>query len=350
VRLVTIPGTPGQVLRLRKVVVRGLRNPRGLLVEADGSLVVATAGSGTSNDGALLRLAKNPDGTWGPPAALLEHQPSRNLIDLVHRDEIFGLAGLKRGDDEILLSTAFFDGPSRISSLETDRVRHIGSVRGNLNDMAWDPRRRRWFGVSSSNEELVHLKAGHAERILRFPSLAQGQDAVPGYLRFDPFSGDLLVSLFSGSPLGEDGGDGTELVPRAGRIVRVDPDAGSIRTVVGGLTAPTDFEVSSDGKKLWVLEFCDSFVEPLASRDELFAGTRHGGFRRFSGRLLEINRMTGTVQVIADGLDAPTNLARAGDALFVSEGMGTPGRLIPGPTGSPIRLDGFVEQIDLRRP
>ncbi len=37
VRPVTIPETPGRALRLRKLVVRGLRSLRGPLVETDGS-------------------------------------------------------------------------------------------------------------------------------------------------------------------------------------------------------------------------------------------------------------------------------------------------------------------------
>ena len=52
------------------------------------------------------------------------------------------------------------------------------------------------------------------------------------------------------------------------------------------------------------------------------------------------------IEYEAKGLDAPTNLSLAGDALFVAEGMGTPGRSIPGPDG-PRPLQGFIERIDL---
>jgi hypothetical protein len=59
-----------------------------------------------------------------------------------------------------------------------------------------------------------------------------------------------------------------------------------------------------------------------------------------------MDRATSEVTVIAQQLDAPTNLALADRALYVAEGMGTPGRPIPGPNG-PIPLEGIIERIDL---
>ena len=51
--------------------------------------------------------------------------------------------------------------------------------------------------------------------------------------------------------------------------------------------------------------------------------------------------------MIAEGLDHPTNLMLSGNALYVAQGMGTPGRQIPGPDGRPRVLTGFVERIAL---
>jgi hypothetical protein len=51
---------------------------------------------------------------------------------------------------------------------------------------------------------------------------------------------------------------------------------------------------------------------------------------------------------MAEGLDGPTNLARIGDRIFIAEGMGTPGRPIPGPDG-PVPLEGFIESLPLAR-
>jgi hypothetical protein len=50
---------------------------------------------------------------------------------------------------------------------------------------------------------------------------------------------------------------------------------------------------------------------------------------------------------VAQGLDAPTNLTLANGYLYVAEGMGTPGRSIPGPYGQAIELHGYVERIKL---
>jgi hypothetical protein len=124
----------------------------------------------------------------------------------------------------------------------------------------------------------------------------------------------------------------------------VSPDHKTVVPLVTGLTVPTDLEVGEDGQ-IYVLEFCDAFLDPIGDREGL-TKTSHGGFRRFSGRLLGIDRQNRSVTVLAEGLDAPTNLARAPGGLYVAEGMGTPGRSIPGPQG-PVALDGFIEHIAL---
>jgi len=70
----------------------------------------------------------------------------------------------------------------------------------------------------------------------------------------------------------------------------------------------------------------------------------HGGFRRYSGRLLRIDRTSGAVQVLAEQLDAPTNSAAAPGGFFIAQGMGTPGRMIPTPAGQ-APLEGFIEHL-----
>ena len=346
---ITSPLGPEVDLRPRTTVASGLANPRGMLARADGSLLVALAGTGDSaapGSGALVELTPPREGRRSV-RPLLIGQESTNLVALVRRDEVFGLAGISAGDDTVLLTLARFGGPSHVLAIEGQTTRPWAVVHGNINDMTWDPRRRRWYGVSSSHDEILILTAGaRSRRFVKLPPLAQGQDAVPGYLEYDPTTDRILVSLFTGSPLGEEGGTGTDIIPGAGKIIAVDPDSGDITDVVTGLTAPTDLALDSAGK-LHVLEISRDFVDAVESRQAMLGKVSHGGFRRFSGRLLRIDRQRGSVTVLADDLDAPTNLAWDGAALLVAQGMGTPERLIPRPDGSITPLDGVIERIEL---
>lgn len=350
-----VPKTPARALLARSIVARGLRNPRGMEQVGD-TLLVSEAGTGdpaSERSGALLALRDTDgDGAFlseGERRVLLADQPSRNILDVVRRDEVFGMAGMaagrEAGEPVVMVSLAFFGGPSTLFAVRGESVAPWGKTHGNINDVAYDPKRDAWFGASSTTDEVVQLTKGNgSQRIVKLSTLASGQDAVPGYLRWDPQTGDVLVSLFSGSPEGEEGGDGTELVAGAGAIVRVEPETKKVRPLVLGLTVPTDLEIGPDGS-IYVLELCDAFLEPVGTR-EAMGQLSHGGFRRFSGRLLRIERPSGAVSVLAEGLDAPTNLALAPGGLYVAEGMGTPGRSIPGPKG-PIPLEGFIERITL---
>lgn len=349
----TIPETPGVELLPRARVAAGLLNPRGMHRLPSGDLLVAEAGTGRPADGASGRLSRlhdaNHDGDYldaGERVVLLAEQPSRNILDVVRRDEVFGMAGIAEGGGVLLVSLAFFGGPSKLFAVAGDQVTPWGETHGNVNDLAFDPAQGAWFGVASTTDEVIKLQpGGGAARVLKLPPMPSGQDAVPGYLRHDPVSNQLVVSLFTGSPEGEEGGEGTELVPRAGALIAVDVPKRSFRFLVRGLSVPTDFEIAPDGS-IYVLEFCDRFLDPIRTPAELDGGPSHGGFERFSGRLLRVERPSGRVTVVARQLDAPTNLTLAGGALYVSEGMGTPGRAIPGPNG-PQPLEGFIERIEL---
>lgn len=351
---VEVPETPESRLVPRTRVVTGIENPRGMLPREGGAMLVSVAGSGDPEDGTgalLLFEDRDGDGTFAVDErrVLLGGQVSRNIIDIVRRDEVFGMAGIAEGDGVTLVSLAYFGGPSTIYRVDGEEVRPWSEVFGNINDLAFDPKRRAWMAVSSSSDEVVRLQPDRgSQRILKVPPLEQGQDPVPGYLRHDPRTGDLLVSLFSGSTRGEEGGVGTELVRGSGGVVRVDPDTGDMRWLVRGLTAPTDLEIGPDGR-LYVLEFCSHFEDPFAAGADMWRSASHGGFRRFSGRLLAIDRDSGEVEVVAEGLDGPTNLALRGRDLYIAQGMGTPGRPIPGPDGT-VPLTGFIEKIELPGP
>ena len=351
---IEIPRSPPRRPLARVRVASDLANPRGMHVFPDGSLLVAVAGTGDpsdANSGALLHLRDtNQDGDFddsGERTTLLDKQPSNNILEIVRRDEVFGMAGIAEGNGTILAALAFFGGPSTIFRVDGERVTKWGSTHGNVNDLAYDPKRGAWVGVASTTDEVLRLlEGGRAERVVKIPPLASGQDPVPGYLTSDPVTGDLLVSLFSGSPEGEEGGEGVELVPRAASIVRVKPETRAIEPAVTALTVPTDLAIDADGS-IYVLEFCDAFLDPMGQRAQMQGGASHGGFRRFSGRLLHVDRKGGKVTELATGLDAPTNLALSGKSLYIAQGMGTPGRSIPGPDGKPRPLTGFIERVTL---
>jgi hypothetical protein len=351
---IDVPPVPPVSALARVRVASDLQNPRGMHVLPDGSLLVAVAGTGDPENaltGGVLKLRDvNQDGDFddeGERTTLLDHQPSNNILDIVRRDEVFGMAGMAEGAGSILVALANFGGPSTIFKLDGEQVAQWGSTRGNVNDLDYDARRHVWVAVASTTDEMVELlPGGRSERIAKFPPLASGQDAVPAYLHYDSRSGDVLVSLFSGSPEGEEGGKGVEIIPRSASVVRVHAETHAVTPVVIGLTVPTDLTTGDDGS-IYVLEFCDAFLDPVGNREAMQLGAMHGGFRRFSGRLLQIDRAQRSVRVIAEGLDAPTNLAHVGDALYIAEGMGTPGRAIPGPDGQPRPLTGFIERIAL---
>ena len=354
---VDVPASPQVALLPRERVAGKLANPRGLFMRPDGSLLVSIAGTGDPADpttGGIVRLRdENHDGDMddeGERKWILEQQLSRNLFDLVRRDEVFGMAGMSQGGqsgDDLLVALAFFGGPSKIFRIDGERATQWGETHGNVNDLDYDARRKAWVGVASTTDELIELlPGGKSQRIAKFAPLESGQDAVPSNVHYDANTGDMLVTLFSGSPEGEEGGEGVELIPRAASIVSVHAESHDYKPVVTGLTVPTDLEIGPDGA-IYVLEFCDQFLDPVSTREQMFGGTLHGGFRRFSGRLLRVDRVTHAVSVVAQGLDAPTNLVLANGYLYIAEGMGTPGRSIPGPDGKPVELQGFIERIKL---
>ncbi len=343
---ISIPERPVQrQLPIQRFAV-GLDNPRGMVEVAGGGLLVALAGTGAGDSGAIVALHdrdRNGRITDDEIKTVLDRQPSANAIDIVRRDEVFGPAALASGGGETMATVAFFGGPSLVYRIDDAGVHEWSKVHGNLNSIAFDSTRGAWYAASSTSDEIIRLRAGKgADRVVKLPTLDRGQDPVPGYLRYDPSGQDLLVSLFSGSVVGEEGGEGDELVANAGKIVRVDPDSGETTVAIDRLTAPTDLEIDRCGR-IYVLEMCDEFLDPIETLDEA-TPMSHGGFRRFSGRLLRVDPRTRTVEVLATGLDAPTNLALGDNVLYVAGGMGTPGRTIPGPSG-PTPLVGYIDSV-----
>ncbi len=338
---------------VRRVIAEGLLNPRGFLRRSDGSLLVGEAGRGDPDDpltGRLVRLVDgNGDGDFdddGEREIVLAKQPSVNILGrlAMNRDEVFGFADIAEGDGMVLATLADPLRGSTVFRIDVDPPMMWSRTLDNANSITFHPGTRAWFAVQSFANTLIRIGAeGHERLVTRFAPLEDGQDAVPAAVVVDPSDGALLVALFSGQRGGDVGGSGVDFVKYAGRVVRVDPETGTTRDVVRGLNAPTDLAVS--GRSLHVLEFCSGFLDPVRTRREAVAGSSHGGFERFSGRLLRIDRPSARVASLAEGLDLPTNLEVLADGrVLVAEGQGTPGRPIPGPGG--IRtLDGRLVEV-----
>jgi len=155
---IRIPQEAPQNLQERRALARNLDNPRGILIDTDGTLLVAVAGKGLAgSDGGILRFQRAEDGSYQDPVNILSDQASTNLLSLVRRDEVFGVAAIKKGEREIRATAAYYEGPSRVFLVESENAEEVARVPGNLNDIAWHPTEKVWFGVSSSTNELVRL-------------------------------------------------------------------------------------------------------------------------------------------------------------------------------------------------
>jgi hypothetical protein len=333
-------------------VATRLVNPRGMLTVADG-LLVAEAGVGDPQDlftGRITHLADaNADGDYDDPGErrpVLERQRSVNILGrlAVNRDEVFGLADIESAPDSILATVADPLEGSTLLRLEGERAGRWTTTADNANSIAFDAKRGRWFAVQSFQNTVLELDAaGKHRQVVRIPQLEQGQDPVPAAIVVEP-TGSLLVALFSGQLGGDTGGSGVDFVERSGKVVRIDPTTGKVTSVVEGLNAPTDLSLSDDGT-LFVLEFCQRFADPVRTPSQALEGVRHAGFERYSGRVLQVTLATGELEAIATKLDVPTHLRRLSDGrLLVTEGQGTPGRMIPGPNGV-VPLEGRIVEL-----
>ena len=347
---------PAQVqadLQPSGIVLRGLLNPRGLRFRNDGALLLVEAGSGDPAapfSGRLLQFA--PDGAGGflPPSVIASGFRSMNMQARMCRDEIFGLADVAAGSGECagqwrLSQTDYVDG-SRILEIGSAPPETLIRSHGNLNALCYHPQRHSWLTVKPDANQLLEWLPGAAEAVrANLPPLASGQNAVPVNLVYEAGTQTVLVSLFSGELRRDPGKTGIEFEARSGAIVRVDLDDGSVTPVATGLTLPTGLALTPQGQLL-VLELCDDFLEPMPPAG-VPTQAWHGGFKRYSGRLLCFDLISGQVTALAQQLDTPSNLCIRGNSVFVSEGMGLPGRPILNAAGTCVPLEGMVRQITL---
>jgi hypothetical protein len=213
------------------------------------------------------------------------------------------------------------------------------SGRSNMTGIGLAPDDRSIFVTESTLNQLIEitLDGGGRRDVTVFGALASGQQAVPAGLAVDPRNGNILVALFSGVAQASDGSF-IPFVPGDAKVVRVDPLTGRITDEITGLTTVVDVAIDDRGN-LFVVEMAADHAELFTGKVDLLDAdlrAQHGGYLRFSGKVTLYPAGGGLPRILADGLDAPTNITVADGALYVSTGQGTPGRPIPGPDGATV--------------
>ncbi len=346
-----------------EIVLTGLVNPRGVVVLADGSLMVAEAGSGYNAvdrqelSGRLTHFQdSNHDGDFsddGERIIWFRHLPTYNALQYysTRRDEVSGPGDLLRHTDGHLYLSVD-GGLDRVGLYEISPYKRMGrnlSERSNMNGLTFSRDHSQIYLAESTANALsiVNIADGEHRQITHFGALASGQQSVPAGVAVDPRNGDLLVALFSGMVWLDDGA--IPFIPGDSVVVRVNPDTGAIEDAVLGLTTAIDVAVDADGN-IYVVEMSSDHADPLDPSHDLFNPEQpalHGGYLRFSGRVSRYAPDGSDQLILADGLDMPTNITLAPDgSLYISIGQGTPNRPIPGPDG-PTRIVGEVIRIRL---
>lgn len=361
-----------------EIILTGLENPRGVAVSLTGELYVAEAGTGLylldprKWDGKLTKFTDlNGDGDFEDEAEAdrwFSHFTTYNGFSAygTGRDEVSGPSDLLlHSDGRLFLSV---DDGGLSNSLALHEISPDGRIgltladRNNMNGIAFDRDQQKIFAVESGLNRLVEISfTGESRDIVAFPLLASGQQAVPAGLAVDPQTGDLLVALFSGYEFDEQASsidDITSFVEGDARIVRVDPDTGDTTDEIIGLTTAVDVAIDEAGN-IYVVELTTTPTELLPTQFDLYdpqAPPVHGGYLRFSGRVTLYPADGCPPRVLADGLDAPTNITIAHDgALYISVGQGTPGRPIPGPNGITkirgeiLRITNYLSEDEVER-
>ncbi|NBF09264.1 hypothetical protein [Pseudomonas sp. Fl4BN1] len=344
-----IPSQPQENLRPSRLVAEGLLNPRGLCLQNDGSLLLAEAGSGLPDQpfsGRISRLRPDPQtpGGYLPAEILAQGFRSMNMQSRMLRDEIMGLSDIASGGGRCLASQTDYVAGSKLLDLQYSPPEALFHSRGNLNSLCYHPSRESWLAVKPDTNQLVEFTQDGEQVLAQLPDLDQSQEAVPVTLVHEPQTDAVLISLFSGELRRDPARMGIDFAEKAGQVIRVWPDNGRIEVLIRGLQLPTGLTLTAQGQIL-VLELCDRLLQPLPP--EWSGEVLHGGFARFSGRLLRCDLQSRKVSVLAVGLDTPSNLCNLGEAVLISEGMGLSGRLIPAPNQQTQPLSGQLRYVQL---
>lgn len=346
-------------------IATGLLNPRGVAVLPDGRLLLAEAGTGRvtanpqDNSGRLSLLTDhNNDGDFdddGERIAILDQLPGYNILYQFNpgRDEIVGLGDVLLLPDGRALYT-LDDHFERLSVGVLDAQQQPApdlyqTTASTLNAIAYDPQREMLYIAQSSLNAVSRLTLdGEISLLHNFGLLAQNQQAVPAGLAIDPQTGDVLVALFSGQ-LWDYYGEILSFMPGAAKIVRIDPHTGAATDEIIGLTTAVDVAIDERGNR-YVLEMTTEWAAPTLSHTfDLYspqAPPDAGGYARFSGRVSLYPADSSAPVILADRLDAPTNLTYHARTLYISVGQGTPFRPIWA-HGEPRQILGELYRIQL---
>jgi hypothetical protein len=301
----------------RETVARGLTNPRGLVRDPDGALLVAEAGT-REHGGRVVRIEGRAPQPLIPGLPHMRHGRDEDVGPSAlafRRGELY----VAQGENAPPLGSALLrlrpeGGVERVADFEAYEVQYNpdgGHVESNPFGLLYDQTADRFFATDAAANALLSIRPDGA-----IDHLASWENRVPTGLALAPVAataregGGLYVALFS--PFPHERG--------AGQVVRVRPEErGRAEPVADGLTMPIAVAFGA-GDELYVLEFAASY--------------RVGqGFRPASGRLLRLR--DGAPEPIADRLPYPTALLPEPDgSLLVSTG----GAIVRPGSGAVVRL------------
>jgi hypothetical protein len=337
--------TTAQTYTIERIAT-DLQNPRGLAVLSDDRLLLAEAGTGfDSGDSAdytgklSILTDHNLDGDYddeGERDPVIEGLPGYNILYQFNpgRDEIVGIGDVLALPD----GRSFYTLDDHFEKLSINELTPDFESAGyfylggsTLNSIAYDPDRQRIYVAESTSNALADITlSGESSLIVNFDLLDHQQQAVPAGLAVDPLTGDIVVALFSGQ-LWDYYGEILSFMPGDAKVVRVDPQTGTVRDAITNLTTAVDVAVDEAGNT-YVVELTTEWSTPTVSYEfDLFSPDSPpdaGGYARFSGRVSLYPANGDAPVILADDLDAPTNITYHNRALYVSVGQGTPGRSI----------------------
>jgi DNA-binding beta-propeller fold protein YncE len=348
-------------------IATNLQNPRGIAILPDGRLLVVQAGTGFVPDNPMDNTGKlslledvNSDGDYEDAAEttdVITQLPGYNILYQFNpgRDEIVGAGDVAVLDDGRIYFTLddHFETLSIVEVSPTfERVGNVVERESTLNSIVYDAERELFYVAESSSNLLSAVTLdGSVEIVATFDLLAHNQQPVPSGIAIDPLTGDVLVALFSGQ-LWDYYGSILSFMPGDAKIVRVNPTTGIVTDEITGLTTAVDVAVDEVGN-LYVVEMTTQWATPTMSHQfDLYAADAPpdaGGYARFSGRMTMFPLDNGEPVILADNLDAPTNITYHEGTLYVSVGQGTPQRPIWGDTGL-TAIVGEIYKITLNSP